>query len=60
MLTLKEAGLYLGVSYATVRRLIETGHLPAINSTPYGRKTYRIKKEHIEMFLQKNAVGERS
>jgi excisionase family DNA binding protein len=57
MLTLKQAGSLLGVSYATVRRLIEQGVLPAINTTPYGRKTYRIRQDDLKSFMLQNGCN---
>ncbi|HEY1249348.1 MAG TPA: helix-turn-helix domain-containing protein [Nitrososphaera sp.] len=58
MLNLQAAAKLLGVSYATIRRLIENGILPAINATPYSsQKNYRIKKDDLEQYMNNNGLN---
>lgn len=54
MLTVTEVAEKLGASANTVRNLIESGSLPAINISPAnGQKTYRIRQDDLESFLKK-------
>ncbi len=59
MLSLKDVCNILNVSYDTVRRLVISGLLPAINVTPNSTQAiYRISREDLEKFMQDRQVAQ--
>ena len=53
VLTVKETAQILGVSVATVSKLVKTGQLPAIR---LGKRTVRIPKAALEQWLVDTAL----
>lgn len=58
-LTVAEVAVQLGVSRDTVRRMIQTGQLPALNIAAPGsrRPTYRVDAESVNLLSDATRAG---
>lgn len=59
MLRITEVAERLNVSIDTVRRMIETGKLVAVDvsGSSEGKRSYRIECEELERYLRENRTG---
>jgi excisionase family DNA binding protein len=54
LLDVKEAAIFLGVHYDTVRGFIKQGRLPAIR---YGKRRYKLRECDLKAFIQASIIG---
>ena len=59
LLTTGEVSRLTGFSLSKVRRLIELGRLPAINTSTETRPRWAVRRQDLDLFLTPSNLGDR-